>query len=207
MKFSKTILLLSIFTFFLVTAGWSQTKIKKITVSITVKDSKNLDINDATFIIDSIPTQILSKTNGTYKIKIDPNCKEIKVFSFSRGIVKMPYNGKKKMKFIFQDSFNPVVDEVINRAPEDTMEYKNIYEMIRARVPGVTVTPNNRIYIRGIISLEGNLEPLFVVNGSPVPSIASIAPFFVESISILKGPEAAIYGSRGAAGVILITLK
>jgi TonB-dependent SusC/RagA subfamily outer membrane receptor len=50
-------------------------------------------------------------------------------------------------------------------------------------------------------------EALFVVNGTPVNSIDNIRPQEVKSIDVLKGPDASIYGSRGANGVILITLK
>lgn len=49
-------------------------------------------------------------------------------------------------------------------------------------------------------------DPLFVVDGVVVNSIDNISPRMVKSISVLKGSDAAIYGSRGAGGVILITL-
>ena len=50
-------------------------------------------------------------------------------------------------------------------------------------------------------------EPLFVVNGTIVPSIDYVNPVEVKSIVILKGSSAAIYGVRGSNGVISITLK
>jgi TonB-dependent SusC/RagA subfamily outer membrane receptor len=78
--------------------------------------------------------------------------------------------------------------------------------MIRSKVPGVRVESNNKIIIRGETSLQGSVEPLLIVNGSPVSTIDNISPDFVKSISVLKGPEAAIYGVRGANGVIIITL-
>jgi TonB-dependent SusC/RagA subfamily outer membrane receptor len=52
----------------------------------------------------------------------------------------------------------------------------------------------------------GSTEPLFIVDGVTVQSIDGISPTLVESISVLKGSSASIYGSRGANGVILITL-
>ena len=78
--------------------------------------------------------------------------------------------------------------------------------MIRSKVPGVRVESNNKIIIRGETSLQGSVEPLLIVNGSPVSTIDNISPDFVKSISVLKGPEAAIYGVRGANWVIIITL-
>ncbi len=84
--------------------------------------------------------------------------------------------------------------------------YRDIYEMIRGKCPGVQVL-GNRILIRGVNSINSSTDPLFVVDGSPVNSIDNINPNDVKSISVLKDSAAAIYGSRGANGVILITLK
>ena len=63
------------------------------------------------------------------------------------------------------------------------------------------------INIRGANSFYGSTEPLFVVDGSVVDRIDDINPREVKSIEVLKDGGAAIYGSRGANGVILITLK
>ncbi len=82
--------------------------------------------------------------------------------------------------------------------------YKDIYEMLRGK-PGVQVNGKS-IKIQGSSSFMASTEPLFVVDGSVVNSIDDIAPTNVKSIEILKGSAASIYGSRGANGVILITL-
>ncbi|MFN2337116.1 MAG: TonB-dependent receptor plug domain-containing protein, partial [Bacteroidales bacterium] len=84
--------------------------------------------------------------------------------------------------------------------------YTNIYELIQGKVPGVQVT-GNKITIRGIGSMNLSTDPLFVVDGVVVYSIDNISPSQVKSISVLKGSNAAIYGTRGANGVILITMK
>ena len=83
--------------------------------------------------------------------------------------------------------------------------YTSIYQMLQGTVPGVSVS-GDRVLVRGITSILGSNEPLYVVDGIPVASIADIPPNFVKSIEVLKGPAAAIYGSRGANGVILIDL-
>jgi TonB-dependent SusC/RagA subfamily outer membrane receptor len=71
--------------------------------------------------------------------------------------------------------------------------------------PGVQVN-GTRVIIQGQSTIIGSTDPLFVVDGSIVTSIEGISPQTVKSIEILKGPSASIYGSRGANGVILITL-
>ena len=77
--------------------------------------------------------------------------------------------------------------------------------MIRGKVPGVSVVGNS-IVIRGVNSVNASSDPLLIVDGVTVSSIDNISPSMVKSISVLKGPDAAIYGSRGANGVLLITL-
>ena len=90
-------------------------------------------------------------------------------------------------------------------APENNT-YRNIYEMIQGKCPGVQVM-GDRIIIRGVSTLNSSTDPLFLVDGQPVTSIAHINPNDVKSISVLKDSAAAIYGNRGANGVIAITLK
>lgn len=103
----------------------------------------------------------------------------------------------------------------------------NIVNSLSGKVAGVQIVPSgyntgsSRIVIRGNSSLTGNNQPLFVVDGMPIEntsgeegsldygnSAASLNPEDIESIEILKGPNAsALYGSRAANGVILITSK
>ncbi len=84
--------------------------------------------------------------------------------------------------------------------------YTNIYDMIRGEVPGVQVI-GTQVLIRGTSSINSSNDPLLVVDGMSVSSIDNISPREVKSISVLKGSDAAIYGTRAAGGVILIDLK
>lgn len=90
--------------------------------------------------------------------------------------------------------------------------YSNIFDYMRGRVPGVLVGPADNgevpeITIRGVNTINGDPTPLFIVDGAESGNISYIDPNDVRSISVLKGPEAAIYGARGAYGVIVITTK
>lgn len=84
--------------------------------------------------------------------------------------------------------------------------YRNIYEMIQGKCPGVYVE-GTRIIIRGESTLYASKDPLFIVDGAPVNSIDWISPHDVKSIDVLKDASASIYGFRGANGVIIINLK
>lgn len=86
---------------------------------------------------------------------------------------------------------------------------------IQGMVSGVSVTAESgapgaasTILIRGVTSIDGENTPLYVVDGVPQEGDPRISPSEVETIDILKdAASCAIYGTRGAAGVILITTK
>ena len=85
--------------------------------------------------------------------------------------------------------------------------YSDIYEYIKGRVPGVVVRGTS-ISIRGVNSINSGNDPLIIVDGVETGDISGIAPDSVESIEVLKdAASTAIYGFRGANGVILISLK
>ena len=106
----------------------------------------------------------------------------------------------------------------------------NIVNSLKGNVAGVQITDagptggSSRIVIRGAGSITGNNQPLFVVDGVPISNASGanfgfggidygnaasdIDPANVEAISVLKGPNAAaLYGSRAAAGAVVITTK
>jgi len=89
----------------------------------------------------------------------------------------------------------------------------SVMNRIQGQVSGVTVTSSNRpggdatVRIRGIGTINDS-DPLYVIDGVPVGPGNNINPDDIESISILKdASSSAIYGTRGANGVILITTK
>ena len=85
--------------------------------------------------------------------------------------------------------------------------YANIYDYLRGRVPGVLVTSDNQIIIRGLHSINLSNDPLYILDGSEIADISDINPMDVESIDVLKDSSSSIYGARGANGVIIITTK
>jgi len=96
----------------------------------------------------------------------------------------------------------------LNSNDLDFSMYSNIYELISGRFAGVQVS-NGEIIIRGTNSINSGTAALIVVDGVPSSSsiLNSIPPTQVKSINILKDGSAAIYGSRGANGVVLIETK
>jgi len=100
--------------------------------------------------------------------------------------------------------------EDIERSPAMSIE-----ELLIARVPGLMVTraPDGHtvMQLRGVTSLNGDGEPLFVVNGlalGSASSLGAISRFDIASIEVLKDPAStAAWGMRGSNGVIVIKTK
>ena len=103
---------------------------------------------------------------------------------------------------------NDLTYSVSSLKPEENeiTSYSNMYDYLRGRVPGVTVSPGNKIQIRGNNSINAGTEPLIIVDGSE-SDLSSINPRDVYSVDVLKDASASIYGVRGAGGVIIITTK
>ncbi|WP_276371394.1 TonB-dependent receptor [Chryseolinea sp. H1M3-3] len=112
-----------------------------------------------------------------------------------------------------------VKSEEINQLP-----ISNVAQGLQARVAGIQITQNSgapggniSVRVRGTNSINGTSEPLYVIDGiqvsngggiTDVSPLATINPNDIESVEVLKDASAtAIYGARGANGVVLITTK
>ena len=86
----------------------------------------------------------------------------------------------------------------------EAQTYSNMYDYLRGRVPGVQVTSDNRIIIRGIGTNSDATDPLILVDGVEVTDLSTIDPMYVKSVDVIKDGSSAIYGMQGANGVIII---
>ena len=93
----------------------------------------------------------------------------------------------------------------VNVKRTEAVTYSNMYEYLRGKVPGVMVTSDNRIIIRGIGTNSGNTDPLILVDGVQVTDLSTLNPADVTSVDVIKDGSSAIYGMQGANGVVLIT--
>jgi TonB-dependent SusC/RagA subfamily outer membrane receptor len=216
---------------FLITIPVSGQKVwKHYFLSGKVTDSTGMPVSGAMILIDKNNTNVMTDSKGIYKVRIKSSARKITVFSFSGKAVDAEINGRRNVNFTIEGASESAVDvppgdENVNIGygnvksrdlvgPVNKLEttdtkfagYTNIYDMIRGRIPGVEVKGNS-IRIQGANSFIASTEPLLVVDGQIVPSIDYINPVDVKSIEVLKGASATIYGSRGANGVILISLK
>ncbi len=112
-----------------------------------------------------------------------------------------------------------VTGSVASLKPDDFNQgsVANPMGLLQGKVSGLNVIKNGgddpaqnsyNVQLRGVGSLNGSTEPLYVIDGVPGGNLSSVQPADIESIDILKdGSAAAIYGTRANAGVILITTR
>ena len=196
---------------------------KKILVTGLVTDARQRPLVGALILIDGNNTNVVTNNSGIYKLKIRPGADSITIVTFTSGISTVAINGRTEINFVLGGS-ELSKNDVQNKSPNDKQvdvgygnvsqnnlltpistidgrsskyaTYKDIYEILKG-TPGVIVRGKS-VQIQGQSSINSGTEPLYVVDG--------ISPSMVESISVLKGASASIYGSRGANGAILITL-
>ncbi len=170
------------------------------TFSITVPDAvKTLTISYAGYITQDIP--VTGNDIGTISLRPDPKMLD--------NVVVVGYGTRKKGDVTA--AIASVSGEKLRSVPTT-----NVTQALQGRVTGLEVAASSfrpgagsRIRIRGNRSLTAGNDPLYVVDGFPVSySIDDMNPAEIETIDVLKDASAtAIYGVRGANGVIQITTK
>ena len=193
-----------------------------------VMNNNSEAVTGAYVFLDTIKTNAVTNTRGFFQVSVPNEVKTVSIVSEEYGILKVDYSGQKRLNFMYlvnskaseleKDMIDMGYGSILNKnrtssvsqveySDEDhNVGFANIYDMINSRVPGVKVI-GNKIIVRGVKTFNGSTDPLFVVDGIVRNNIVDIPPYQVRSISVLKGSSTAIYGSRGANGVILISLK
>ena len=125
-------------------------------------------------------------------------------------VIVVAYGTQKKASFTGSAS-------MVGAAELDQHVTTNVANALAGSVPGLQIrggsgapgSEQGKINIRGIASMYASTDPLIIVDGAPYPaSLSNINQEDIESVSVLKdAASAALYGARGAAGVILITTK
>ncbi len=138
----------------------------------------------------------------TLNVVLEPDVQEL------NSVVVIGYGSQRK-RDVTGAIASVGVEEIDQRNPA------NIFEAIQGQLAGVQLNTGSgapgsgaSIRIRGTSTINGGTNPLYVLDGQPVDNIDNINPNDIASIEILKdGASAAIYGSRSANGVVLVTTK
>lgn len=205
---------------------------KKITGKVV--DSKGLPLPGVTIKQKGAATGTVSDLNGNFSITVtEPNA--TLVFSFVGFRTKeVALNGRADVNVTLEDAPQDLTEVVVvaygvqkretvtgaitSIGTKDLVQspVANLSNALAGRLSGLTVTQTSgkpgsdgaTLYVRGVGTYTGQTAPLIMVDGIARDSYNDIDPNEVESISILKDASAtAVYGVRGANGVILITTK
>ncbi|KAF0237963.1 MAG: hypothetical protein FD181_1444 [Prolixibacteraceae bacterium] len=202
-------------------------------VSGKVTDSSNLPLPGVTVVVMGTTAGSVTNADGRYTLA---NITENAILQFSfigMQTQEIPVKSQSLINVILRAE-NVELDEIvaIGYGTESTKRVsgsiskvsekdfnkgvnRNAADMLQGKVAGLTITQDGgditssqTIRLRGTSSLTGSSSPFVVIDGIPGLDMWSIAPDDIESISVLKDASAtAIYGSRSASGVILITTK
>ncbi|MBQ8990291.1 MAG: TonB-dependent receptor [Prevotella sp.] len=211
------------------TLGFAQSK-----VSGTVVDASGEPVIGASVIVKGTSTGTVTDFDGNFTIPSVPANASLEISYIGYKTQTIPVAGKSTINVTLQEDA-ALLDEVVvvgygvqkksdvtgalTRVNEEQLNSRpvsNALEALQGKAAGVDITSSERpgtmgsITIRGTRSLNASNSPLYVVDGIPMQSggIDDLNPRDIEAIDILKDASStAIYGSRGANGVVLITTK
>ena len=240
MKKSLTMLMVSLFLF--VGTALAQTKVTGTVLS----QEDGQPIIGAAVKVDGTSTGMLTDVNGKFSLTL-PEGKKTLTISYL-GFQPKTVTAKNGMR-VFLKADATSLDEVVVTAmgisrQQKTLGYSaqtlkdeeltvgkltDVTSALAGKVAGVQISASsanpgtaNSVIIRGFSSINGNNQPLYVIDGVPMQQTSSLAqgnqeafggisnvnPNDIESMTVLKGAAAtALYGSRAANGVIVITTK
>ncbi|XMO85918.1 TonB-dependent receptor [Algibacter sp. AS12] len=227
-SWSKVLLYTLIFALGCLTTVQAQ----QITVSgIVTSSDDNMPIPGVAIVISGTAIGAVTDFDGLYNIQA--NLKDVLVFSYLGMTTKNVIVTGAKMNVTMDSDLEDLEEVVVigygavkkkeltgavSQVKAEAIEQfvtSDVASALQGQVAGVNVTAASgepgeasNIQIRGVTSLSGTNTPLFVVNGIPQIGDPGLAPSEIETIDILKdAASTAVYGARGAAGVILITTK
>lgn len=221
-------------SFLLLCLGHAMLLAQTLTITGKVVDEEGLEVIGANIRVKgnaSIGT--ITGLDGAYSIRAE--AKDVLQFSFiGMATQNVPVKGRTKIDVQLKQD-NKMLDEVVvigygtskrsdltgsvvSVKSDDLMKTptSDVTQALAGRVAGVQVTQSEggpgssiSIRVRGGISITQSNEPLYVIDGFPSEDgMAELDPGEIESIDILKDASAtAIYGARGANGVVVITTK
>ena len=222
--------LLTLFMAFVMQLSFGQEK----AITGTVTDDTGLGLPGANVIVKGTSRGQQTDFDGKYSIKAKTG--DVLVFSFvsmktvertvgANGVINVTLeNDVASLDEVVITGYTTTTKEKSSvatvRVSSETIENRpnaSFVQTLSGQVPGLNITTstgqpggNSLVQLRGVSSVNGNTEPLFIIDGAPVDedNFRSLNPQDIASIDVLKDAGAtAIYGNRGANGVIVIKTR
>lgn len=205
---------------------------KTVTVTGQVSDENGEPLAGATVQIEDSQTGVVTDGEGRYSIKVQSD--GALVFSFMGYETQiLTVRGSRQLNVALEPDLN-LLDEIVvvgygtmkrsdltgsissvSSKTIDNYKTASVYEALGGMMAGVYVTSADGtpgaefdIKIRGVGTVTGDSSPLYIVDGFEVDNLSSLSNQDIASVEVLKDASAsAIYGSRAANGVVLVTTK
>jgi len=226
---SQLIIILSVLVFLFSMSAFAQ----NIQITGDVKDSKNNTLPGVNVLVKGTSIGTTTDFDGKYSINVPNESSELE-FSSLGFVTNVQRVGQLTIiNMILADNSQELEEVVVvgygvqrksditgaigRITSEEILENPsfNALESMRGKVSGVNVFTNsgspsgsNRVVIRGVGTINSSSNPLYVVDGVAMQDFQYLNPNDIESMEVLKDASStAIYGARGANGVILVTTK
>lgn len=203
------------------------------TVKVNVTDATGETVIGATVMEKGTSNGAITDFDGNATVKLSGKNNHLVISYVGMKTKTIDVKDKKEIKVVMEDDNTTLNDVVvigygtvkkkdltgsvssISEKQIANIPVSNVSEAMTGKMAGVNITTTEgspdadvKIRVRGGGSLSQDNSPLYIVDGFPVSSISDIAPSEIQSIDVLKDASStAIYGARGANGVIIITTK
>src|ERR1035437_1652687 len=190
-------------------------------------------ITGATILEKGTKNAVITDVNGKFKLDVKSSNAVLVVSFMGYESSEVHVNGSSKLEIILNAKANLLNEVVvigygtvkkanvvgsiskINAQSIQNRPVTRVEQALQGQLAGVSVRSTSgapgsdiTIQVRGNASINGASTPLYVVDGVPIDNISGINPGDIQSIDVLKdAASAAIYGSRGSNGVVLVTTK
>lgn len=227
----RKIILALLVSFSFVLAATAQNR----TISGTLTDDKGSPVVNGSVLIKGTTTGTTTNSNGQFSLSVPANARTLVFSGVGLTSQEVSIGNRTSINVTMQSASVSLEDVVVtgytterrkaytgaatvlsSKAVEN-VPVASFDQMLQGRVPGLLANSGSgqpgaqaNVVIRGWSSIGGQAAPLYIVDGVPLnPSdLAMINPNDFESVNVLKDATAgALYGSRGSAGVIVITTK
>lgn len=206
---------------------------QNVTVTGTVTDKTGETVIGASVVQKGNTSNgTITDIDGNFSLSVPAN--STLVFSYvGMTSQEIPLKGKTKVEVVMEDDAQALEEVVVigygtvqkkdltgsvssvSAKQLESIPVSSASEALQGKMAGVQITTTEgspdaevKIRVRGGGSLSQDNSPLYIVDGFPVSSISDIAPTDIQSVDVLKDASStAIYGARGANGVIIITTK
>ena len=204
------------------------TPVEEITINGKVVDENNQPLPGVAVLLKGTTIGVATDVNGNFQLTIPKQEGLTLVFSFVGMKTQERVVRDEKPLMIVMEEDAKMIEEVVvtgyqtiksgratgsfqilKQENMDNIVAVDVKEKLEGTVPGLMVNTDGSMMIRGQGTFQASTEPLIVVDGFPMESSTlNLNPADIEQVTVLKdAASAAIYGVRGANGVVVITTK